>query len=218
MDKDIVLLDFCGTVADFQTFDPYIEYVLTKAGIPAGGVSAKFLKLTDIFFSKIGCSINAYKKHIIRKTSGIEESFMEECAIDYYRDKVSRHFVPDTIKLINQLKADGYMIVIVSAACEPYVRLFAKDFGVEHVIANKIAFKDGKSEGRLERADCIGDRKTDYLKKYFDDNKLSGSYKICITDSKSDLPIISLCEKAYIISHDDHQKWIGEGMEEIIWH
>ena len=219
MDNKLVILDFCGTVVDYQTFNPFIEYVLEKSGkISYRGFFCYALKLIDSGLSKFGIALNLYKKKIVKYTKGISESFMEQCAFEYYEKKVSNHYIPETLELIDRLKNNGYCIIIVSAACNMYLKFFASDYSIDYIIANELLFENGESKGRLKRKDCIGKRKPQYLEEYMGNMKMNGEYWICITDSKTDIPIIRLCKKSFIISHNNHQNWVGPEMEEIIWH
>src|ERR1700677_185247 len=53
------------------------------------------------------------------------------------------------VKLLNDAIASGDDIVLVSQGLEHIMRPLAKHFGVKHIVANRLDFRDGKATGRL---------------------------------------------------------------------
>jgi hypothetical protein len=53
------------------------------------------------------------------------------------------------VKLLNEAIASGDEIVLVSQGLDHIMRPLAKYFGVKHIVANRLDFRDGKATGRL---------------------------------------------------------------------
>lgn len=216
------LADFCGTIADFQTFDAFILYVLKRERpilykLAKSGGLLLFLKGIQKAADHISKDFYVYKHLLVWLLRGIEAGMLKEYGKSFYYEEVENHLIPETMHLLNEQREKGIRIFVVSAGCDLYINEFAKNSGVYAVLATKLQFKNGKCSGRMEGKDCIGKQKILALQKYMDEMQLQGEMYIGITDSKSDLPMLGLCSKKVIISKDTHQNWLAQDMKEIIW-
>mgnify|MGYP002625858987 CR=1 FL=1 len=216
-----VLLDFCETVVDFQTFDVFILYVLQKKRpliykiFKCKIINFVLDKLTAL--SIICGHCYCFKKRcLVLFTKGISKDDFQFCGKEFYENVLTKHFINDVLGLLEKFKKEKLEIIIISGGSNYYIDCFAKQYEIEHVITAKIAFKDNISEGRLEN-ECLGKDKIKLLDKYMEKNKIHGKIAYTVTDSISDMPIIDRAEKAVIISYGKHKKWVNEKMEEIIW-
>ena len=77
----IALFDFCGTIANFQTFDPFMEYII-KQRSPIRYCILKnkgFQLICRVFERVMGlCGIHCflYKMILVRQVKGIREDEM----------------------------------------------------------------------------------------------------------------------------------------------
>ncbi len=216
--KTIVLLDFCGTLINFQTFDPYIKKVI----LSYAPKRKRWLNCSLILFiSRIIHHFNKdyyfYKHYLVKLTYGIPETVFQQIAIQYCDKNLKPNIILETKDLIQQFREKNYEIIILSGGCDIYIKELTQYFNIKKVIATEILFKNGKSTGKI-RNDCLGKNKVKLLKAFLGQSYLEQHNIIGITDSRSDLPMLDICTKKIIVSHNKHQPWVSADMDEIIWY
>lgn len=217
----VALIDFCETVVDYQTFNPFIEYVLKherlfRYRMICTPVVKLFCRLITRVLSKLGHPVYVYKNLIVTQTKGIPLERLEMLASSYYSECLQPHLIPQTIELLRKLRAQGFELVIVSGGCNLYITYFAEIFEINHIMAAELEFSDGVCTGRL-KCDCMGSEKAVRVQKWMADKGLSGKCAVGVSDSISDMPMLSICEHKIIISRHAHQSWVTPEMEEVIW-
>lgn len=217
MSNNIVVIDFCGTIVDFQSFNPFMEFCLTRKKKKCFLI--RHLKIRNVvqrinvrFFKR-----DFYKQYLIRKMKGFLQSDIQTMAKDYYDEVIKERIIKQTISRIEEYQENGAKTLILSAGGSDYIKLFAKEHGIDCVIANEFKFDNGKCVGRLKRLDCIGNQKVTYLKEALDDITDNPIVLAAISDSDSDLPILDLAKEKIVISYKTHQLWVKNDMEEIIY-
>lgn len=215
--EKIALFDFCGTITNFQTFDPFLEFVITKEK-STWYVRNGVVKKLSIILSRIIPDYYFYKKLLIKGTKGIDYKIFQEDAAEYYEQYIANNIIKETIADIDKFRNEGYRIIIVSAGCDMYIKYFAEKHGITDVIATTLCFKEGKCSGSLKGADCIGKEKVKRIQQYFKEHHISGEIEYGYSDSISDKPMLDMCKNIVIISKNVHQKWIEKDMKEIIWY
>ena len=217
----IALFDFCGTIANFQTFDPFMEYIIKQRSLIRYCILKNrgfqlICRMLERIMGLYGSHCFLYKMILVRQVKGIREDEMRTYGKSYYETVVRPNLVPETLGFLKECKESGCRIMIVSAGSRLYIEYFAKEFGVEDVISSEIEFRNGICCGRLAR-DCVGSSKMTILREYMEKHKIQGSLELGVTDSISDKPLLESCRKKVIISHRKHQSWVTDDMEEIIW-
>ena len=217
----IALIDFCETIVDHQTFDPFIEYVLqherqTRYRLICTPFVKMSCRLLTWLFSRLGRNVYVYKNLIVAQTKGLPQKKLEMLATSYYTECLQPHFIPQTLELLRELKAQGCELVIVSGGCNLYINCFAKEFCINHIISAELEFVESICTGRL-KTDCMGSGKLVRVQEWMAEEGLSDKCAVGVSDSISDMPMLSMCDRKIIISKLGHQNWVTNEMEEIIW-
>lgn len=220
MDK-LALFDFCGTIVNYQTLGPYLEYVLaneapTKHRILCNAASKFFFRVIDILIAKVGIHCFLYKLLMVRQLKGIPRSTLKKYGTEYYQQIVRNNLISETVDLLKKLREDGYRIVIVSAGSDLYIGDFAKEYRIKDLITAEFGFADEKCTGRL-LFECMYEEKARRINDFIRELDKPCLCEIACSDSVSDLPMLELCKRKIVISHGTHQQWVTEDMEEIIW-
>lgn len=210
----IALFDFCGTIVDFQSGNPYIFHVVENQNDFMLDAKNCFRKLKLELFRKFNKNYPD-KMDILKLLTGFDKKYLEEMALDYYIKKVRPHFYPKVINKMLALKNDGYKIYVVSGGYTIYLQYFMQEFGLDGVIATDIEFdENGKCLGRFEGKDCVKTEKLNRLQDLLNKNL----YKeiIGFTDSSWDIPMLEICNKKYAVTSKKEEKWMQNMNCEII--
>jgi len=213
----VAAFDFCGTIANFQTFDPFLCYLLSKTnkiGFLDRSCFRRFINIINKICSIFVPDCALYKRILIQKTKGEREEVFYRLGEEYYKMMIKPNLIGKTMSLIEDLKRGNYTLLIASAGSKYYIHYFAEEFGVDNIITAEIEIKNGCSTGRLVD-DCMGVRKAEALMKKYQACELP--FSVVVSDSVSDLPFFALGKRKIVISKGHHQEWIKDGMEEIIW-
>ena len=218
--KKIVLLDFCGTVVDYQTAIPFLWDVIKNNTNPVKffflrKILSRLVYLTDRFVRHFVEGRHLLKSFVIRSTRGIPRSEFDNMAVGYYEHQLKPHFIEETIRLVRHYQETGYEVILLSAALDFYLTLFAREYGISKIICTNLEFVDGVSAGRIKGTDCIDHFKPILFRKQH--GQIQSEEIIGITDSITDIPMLNLCDKKIVISKNTHQNWLDSTMEEIIY-
>lgn len=217
MEYKIALFDFCETLADFQTFDPFIEYLLKKEHVGGFLLKNRFFKVFSYLLSKLRPGFYLYKRWLISSTKGLKRGTMRSRGEEYYNEIVKPRLIRDVLNELQKCKDDGMKIAIISAGCDLYINAFANDYGVDYVVTNSFAFENDTCLGLLANKDCCQSHKLTMWDEFKKKNKVEGAEVVGYSDSSSDIPMLSICDEKVVISHKRHQLWATGNYREIIW-
>ncbi len=222
--KDIVVFDFCQTLCNFETADAFVEYVCQRETnhrirllslVEKIIIKSKIIVLFDLYGHIMHHSL--WKRFLLEKLKGIEKDTLELYAECYYRERIKPNLIPDTLQRLTSAHNKGINVAIVSASYEVFLKLFAQDYNVDLLVSNQFLYdKKGRFLGRFKGKDCIY---TNKVKRFYDalspaQVNVFESYG----DSRSDIPILSIAQNAYVISRHAHKKWVDKtNFNEIIW-
>lgn len=122
-------------------------------------------------------------------------------------------------ELIKKYKAEGYFVYIVSGGYKEYIDYYARDLGVNGVIANEFKYinRFGKSifSGLLCSKDCMGIEKVNRLNQMFNHKDID--FSVSYSDSLSDLPLFKWTDKAILVSKFKERRCAKEnGLDQIV--
>lgn len=223
--KKVAIFDFCQTLCDFETADPYLNYLYQNSQTKNNSLWMSFVhKLTNASIVGLLFDVLWHFFHISLKkqvlTYGINKSNKEEIthlSKQFYELRVKTHLIPQTISLLKDYQLRGYSIAVVSASFSDFLVYFAEEYKVDLLVANHLLYdKKGFCLGRIQKPDCI------YKKKVFLYNQAATGCNYCVDysygDSKSDIPILSIAKTGIVVSHRNHKSWVNNTkFKELIW-
>ncbi len=211
----IALFDFCGTIVDFQSGNPYVFYVLNELNSPVLNLKNRIRKIKLKLMRKINKNF-LDKNDILYLLKGINYDDLDRFALEYYIKIVRPRFYSKILNKIQKLKAEGYKIYIVSAGYEIYLKYFVQEYGLDGVIATKIKFdKDNNCLGIFDGKDCIKEEKPVYINKYLNSEIQDSKKVIGFTDSCTDIPMLKMCTERYVVTHNK-ESWMEDMNCEVI--
>jgi phosphatidylglycerophosphatase C len=151
----VAAFDFDGTLSTRDNFLPYLRIVAgtrdlvraMAAAAPAVAASRRDSSQRDVA-----------KAILVRETlAGRSDAYLRDLGARYARLVVSQHLAPDTMARLEQHRADGHAIVLVSASLHVYLDPIAELLGVDAVLATALEVDaDGRCTGEIAGANVRG--------------------------------------------------------------
>jgi len=221
--RKIAFFDFCGTLVNFQTANIFVDYVRKRNG-------NSWMRLMNLIFIvcsklKIFMVINKMfpgyqfsKRMKLLQLRGFKYEDLDELAKLYYQEKIKPNLIYPVFDKIKELVGKGYEICIASAGYSIYIKHFAADNNIRHVISTEIGFDSNKSLGRIWDTDCYKEGKISRIKSYFRGEDIDLGNCISYSDSISDLPLLLGTGSGVVVSHGKTQSWpVRYNLDELIW-
>lgn len=220
MQSKVVLFDFCGTLIRFQTADRYVRFCLDHMSSVRSRWRCLLLNCMDKikFFKLINRLMpvnNLRKRMVLWQIEGMPLEYLDRMAELYLTEELLPNMVQPVVKLMQQHISDGDAVWIVSGGYDIYISKFAKHFGVPHVMATRIGFRNAICTGKMDGPDCMRENKCFYWAQSGVKDDADVTF---YTDSVSDLPLLKKVRHGVIVSHGKSQLWAKENnYKEIIW-
>ena len=215
----VALFDFCETLSDFQTGDAFIYYVMEHENGFKMNLkkifNKKMIKLKRKFNKRYNC-----KFYIMKLLKGLSKEKLDNYALNYYVEVVRKHFIPEVMEKLTELKNQGYRIYIVSAGYDIYLKYFVEEFDLDGLMATKIGFKDSFCLGKPDGKDCIGAQKITVLDEFFKNEPIKDYDTIAYSDSPSDIPLLDYCKEAVVVTPTE-KSWVDnsdKNYQKLVWH
>lgn len=99
----------------------------------------------------------------------------------------------DVVDILNQHKAQGHRIVLVSTMFEGIVCEMARHLGADTGLGTALEMQNGRCTGRIVGLTCSGARKVDFARAYLEQSQTGISLDQCAAyaDSRSDTPFLA---------------------------
>ncbi|MGL4741018.1 MAG: HAD family hydrolase [Sarcina sp.] len=122
---------------------------------------------------------------------------------DFYSTVLKNKIFTDAKKKMEELKKQDYIILLVSASPEAYLKYFAQENYVDAVIGTKFELLDTKTTNRIQGENCKGYEKVKRINEYLKKNNLeiNKSSSFAFSDSLSDTPMFELTDNAFLINY-----------------
>jgi phosphoserine phosphatase len=94
--------------------------------------------------------------------------------------------------------------MILSTAADAVISEVARIFGVSSYVCTQLELSGGFYSGRLVGDIVYGEKKLEYIKKYFEVNDLKLSEAVAYADHKSDISLLKSVGNGYIVNPSVH--------------
>ncbi len=150
----MIAFDFDGTITTTDTLALFFRY---WAGTPRWVFN--ILKLSPVLIGYVIRIVprDTVKAHLVRtffKNADADE--LNRRAAQFAREVIPGLIRPAALKALSEKNKPPYTLYIVSASISNYLDVWAKDNGIERVIATDLEVKDGKLTGELLGPNCWG--------------------------------------------------------------
>lgn len=216
----VALFDFCETLANFQTADPFVDYVRESKQskrmifwerLKKLHDKSRIVGLIEYFFFRNQSLAKRLKCYQLK---GLSKLYLEKMAKCYYDEVIRPNLIPKMVDELEKLK-DSYKIYLVSGGYDLYLNYFVKEFSLDGCISTKIKFEDGVCTGTFDGKDCMNFNKVKLLDHFF---KVKPNHVIAYSDSKSDLPMLRWADEGIVVIKNNRGNWNNHyNFKEIVW-
>lgn len=216
--KKLAIFDFDGTLYPFETFTFLIEQLKKQLGF-----QLKHRKFNRQFFVPyILYKLKIIPKHTMRERALITfiqlfagmtrkeiYRFFENAYLDM-KDRVNG----EVIRKLQELKEQGYVIVLVSGAVRPLLEIVSRDIPFDIIVGSEIPIKHDVYDEHGEIIYIQGNMKVQGLMKALHiegitDSEINWTESFAFADSESDLPILELVGHPVCVTPDDKLREIA---------
>lgn len=198
----LALFDIDYTITRKETLMEFYKYIVSK--------DIKNIKfLPRALFSGLMYGVKVYderrvKESFLKFIENIEEKDLAILTKKFYDERLSKILYKDALDMIHKLKTEGYMIILISASPEFYIKEFYAIDDVDFIIGTRFTFENGKFVRKMSGNNCKRDEKVVRLKAYLKENNIEADYEnsYMFSDSLSDLPLLDLVGNPYLINYN----------------
>jgi phosphatidylglycerophosphatase C len=191
--KTLALFDFDHTITTADTFLDIIIFLFGKIRFAAGMLVCSPALI--LYLLGIIPNYKAKSRVISHYFKGMPKELFEMLCSGYARSGIGRVLRAEAIERIRWHKKHGHRVIIISASLESWIKPWAKESGIDDVIATIPEFKDGKVTGKLATKNCCGKEKLSrFLEKYPDAEKYT---VYAYGDSSGDREILDFADYSF---------------------
>lgn len=186
--KKAAFFDMDRTLLKSNSAELYLGYIYSKGKLRKRELPFYILwywiyKLSLMDIGEL--SINAAK--IFKGSS--EEDLASYCS-EWFFTKGIHKISPKGLRIVENCRALGYELVILTASMEYIARPLAEYIGIKHVICTQLETKDRIFTGVVKKPFCIGEGKLYWAQKFVEEHNISLEESLFFTDSYQDLPML----------------------------
>lgn len=199
--EKLAIFDIDYTITRKETLMEFFKYIVSK--------DIKNIRfLPRALYSGLMYGIKVYdekrvKECFLKFIENIEEAELAKLTKSFYDEKLTTILYKDAIDMIKKLKSDGYMVILISASPEFYVKEFYAIKEVDLILGTKFTFEGGKFIRKMSGENCKGEEKVRRLKEVLKEKNIEVDFKnsYMFSDSLSDKPLLDLVGNPYLINY-----------------
>ena len=189
--EKLAIFDIDYTITRKETLMEFFKYLVSK--------DIKNIKfLPRALYSGLMYGIKVYdekrvKECFLKFIENIDEAELAKLTKSFYDEKISKILYKDEV----------YMVVLISASPEFYVKEFYAIKEVDLIIGTKFTFEGGKFIRKMDGNNCKGEEKVRRLNKVLKEKNIKVDFKnsYMFSDSLSDKPLLDLVGNPYLINY-----------------
>ena len=204
--EKLAIFDIDYTITRKETLMEFFKYLVSK--------DIKNIKfLPRALYSGLMYSIKVYderrvKECFLKFIDNIDEKDLAKLTKSFYDERLSSILYKDAVDMIKKLKNEGYMVILISASPEFYIKEFYAIKEVDLIIGTKFAFEGGKFVRKMDGNNCKGEEKVKRLNEVLKEKNIKADFQnsYMFSDSLSDKPLLDLVGNPYLINYKKHHE------------
>lgn len=199
--KKLAIFDIDFTITRRETLMEFYKYIVSK-----DIKNVRFLPRA--LYGGLMYGLKVYDERKVKEVflkfiENIEEKDLAILTKRFYDERLSTILYKDALDMIDKLKKDGYMVVLISASPEFYIKEFYAIDSVDLIIGTRFTFEDGKFIRKMNGNNCKGQEKVVRLMEVLKEKNIEVDFKnsYMFSDSLSDKPLLDLVGNPYLINY-----------------
>lgn len=200
MKKKFAFFDFDGTIIPGDSIINFLSFMRKNKQMSIGQyIKSIFLGL----FYLLGLiDAKECKEKCLSFINGMSRAKLNPLCKQFIDDCLSSKIYNDAVLMIEQLKSDGYKIVVVSASNYFYTKELKHFLSIDEVIGTNMIIKNDIYSNKIDGKNCKGQEKVHRINAYLDKlgEEIDFERSVSFGDSNSDLYMMSLTKNKYFIN------------------
>lgn len=195
----IAIYDLDRTLIPVASFTPFLHFAAARIAPWRLLLSPVWIGLMLLYKAR-AFSRTKLKQMGVRLMAGSPSlARLEAVGAQFARRRIARHgWMPGTIRLLEEDRRAGAVLVIATAAFGFYARSFAEALDIHHVIATR--FEAGKIKG----GNCYGQQKLARFEEWMEEQRIARKDTTIrfVSDSFADAPLLDFADEAIFVTGD----------------
>jgi phosphatidylglycerophosphatase C len=193
----LVLFDLDGTLSRQNTFLSYLAQAVLRR---PSRLRRLPLLLVDVVLHRSGSidDANLKERFLTALLGGLRKSDLEPWTSRFVESMVRTGLLIDGVRRLEQHRADGHEVAMLTASPDLYVEPLASALGIRHVLCSRTKWEESRFTGRLAGANCKGEEKVKCLELLKE--QLRPSTVIAYADDFSDLPLLRAVDRPVLVN------------------
>lgn len=168
--------------------------------------SKSYREKNDAFYADYcrgALDIFAYQRFVLQPLTGFSMEELTRWHAQFMREKIEPIILPKAQALVDNHRAQGHTLMIITATNSFITAPIAQRFGIDTLIATTPEQKNGAYTGDIVGVPCYREGKVERLNAWLAENNatLGGSY--FYSDSHNDLPLLQRVDHPVAVDADD---------------
>jgi HAD superfamily hydrolase (TIGR01490 family) len=200
----LALFDLDHTLLPIDSADGWSHYLVNAAGLDAAAFGARIRDFAAGY--KAGrFDVEAYLAFQMGLLARFERPQLERWRDAYLREQVKPHVLPAAQALVEQYRAGGWTVALVTGTHQFITRPIAGYFGIEHLLAVAPEEIDGRFTGRYTGTHTYYEGKVRAVTAFLAARGLTLEQcadSTFFSDSINDLPLLSAVRRPVVVHPD----------------
>ena len=173
--EKLALFDVDYTITKKETLMEFYKYIVSR-----DIKNIKFLPRALYSGAMYGVGIydeKRVKESFLKFIENIEEKELAILTKEFYHDRLSKILYKDAVDMIKKLKNEGYMVILISASPEFYIKEFYAIDEVDLIIGTRFKFENGKFIRSMDGNNCKGQEKVRRLKAVLKEKNIEADFR-----------------------------------------
>lgn len=206
MNRKFALFDFDNTLCRGDSILPFLLYCIRKGAAP----KRQLLKAGAAYVRQLlkPGQVSYAKGQALSFIQGKSQAEMDELCRGFFREALCPRFFRQGVAEVTRLHEEGYVVLVVSASAELYMRLLPEFMPVDAVLATRCGLDAaGRYTGQVDE-NCKGVQKPLRIAEYLAAHHLELDYDAsrAYGDSPSDIPMLQLAACPTLVNPGAHLK------------
>ena len=205
--RSLAIMDMDETVIACDSATLWLAYLVERGLAPAAMLATEESMMADYHLGAL--SMQTYMDYTLTPLAGQPVDLVGQWADDFVARHIPSLIYPAALQQVRWHQDQGHQLLFASATAEFIVRRIAALFGVADVIAINLETQAGLYTGATQGTLSFREGKTERLKAWLQQQKLSlvGSYGY--SDSLNDFSLLRAVEHARVVNPASNLKQIA---------